>query len=162
MTSPTPATSEPAPDPDRPSEPDTGALFDALQVEHATIYGYGLVSAHSTVDDNELVSAALAEHRQRREAVIAMLTERSVKVPLPAPGYQLPMALDTPADAARLAVRMEGDCADAWRAVMEQASSDEDRRFALTALTQSAVLAARWRRVLGAWPTTEAFPGGVE
>ena len=159
MTSPTP---EPTQNPDRPSEPDAGALFDALNTEHAAIYGYGLVSAHSTVDDNELVSAALAEHRQRREAVIAVLTQRSVKVPLPAPGYQLPITVDTPADAARLAVRMEDDCADAWRAVMEQASSDDDRKLGLTALTQSAVMAARWRAVLGAWPLTDAFPGGGE
>ena len=34
--------------------------------------------------------------------------------------------------------------------------------FGLTALTQCAVTAARWRQVLGAWPVTEAFPGGGE
>lgn len=159
MTSPTP---EPTQDPDRPSEPDVGALFDALNTEHAAIYGYGLVSAHSTVDDNELVSVALAQHRERREALIAALNQRSAKVPLPAPGYQLPMTVDTPADAARLAVRMEDDCADAWRAVMEQAASDDDRKLGLTGLTQSAVMSAQWRAVLGAWPLTEPFPGGSE
>jgi hypothetical protein len=30
----------------------------------------------------------------------------------------------------------------------------------VTALTQSAVLAARWNQVLGANPITTAFPGG--
>lgn len=162
MTSPTPSSAEPTPDPDRPEESDTAALYDALNVEHAAIYGYGLVSAHSTVDDNELVSVALAEHRERREAVITVLAQRSVKAPLSAPGYRLPLTVETAADAARLAVRMESDTADAWRAVIEQATSDEDRAFGLKALTQSAVMTARWRAVLGAWPVTEAFPGGSE
>ena len=32
----------------------------------------------------------------------------------------------------------------------------------MTALTQSAVLSARWKQVLGEWPITTAFPGGDE
>jgi hypothetical protein len=30
----------------------------------------------------------------------------------------------------------------------------------VTALTQSAVLSARWKQTLGNWPITTAFPGG--
>ena len=159
MTSPTPSTT---PDPDRPSEADKGALFDAVAVEHAAIYGYGIVSAHSSPEENPLVSDALAQHRERREAAIAMLTGRSAKAPLPAVGYQLPFAVVTPEDAAKLAVQMENDCAVAWRAVIEQAGSEDDRRFAVTAMTECAVLAARWNQVLGVWPVTSAFPGGSE
>ena len=47
--------------PGRPSDAADGALFDAIATEYATIYGYGLVSAHSTPDVNDLVSAAMAE-----------------------------------------------------------------------------------------------------
>ncbi len=155
MTSPTPT-------PDRPSEADKAALFDAVATEHAAIYGYGIVSAHSAPDENELVSQALAQHRERREAAITMLTERSAKAPLPAVGYQLPFAVANPVDAGKLAVRMENDCAVAWRAVIEQATAEQDRAFGVTALTESAVLAARWNQVLGAWPVTVAFPGGGE
>ena len=168
MTSPSPSPSpaEPTPDPDRPEAADQAALYDALAAEHAAIYGYGLVSAHVDPDNNDLVSTALAEHRDRREATVKLLTERKVKVPLPAAGYQVPFAVDSPPDAARLAIRMESDCAVAWRAVLEQASgqdtAEQDRSFGLTALTQCAVMAARWRRVLGAWPVTDAFPGGSE
>jgi hypothetical protein len=115
-------------------------LFDAVAAEHAAIYGYGLVSAHVMPDDNDLVSESLAQHRDRREAAIALLNERSIKVPLPAAGYRLPMVVNNATNAAKLAVRMESDCAVAWRAV----------------------LAARWRKVLGAWPVTDAFPGGSE
>jgi Domain of unknown function (DUF4439) len=146
----------------RPAEAADGALFDAVATEHATIYGYGLVSAHSTPDVNSLVSSSMAEHRLRREAAIEMLGARSVNEPLPAAGYQLPMEVDNPTDAANLAVRMEEDAAVAWRAVLEQATTEQDRAFAVTALTQCAVRAARWSRVLGVSPITVAFPGGSE
>jgi hypothetical protein len=148
--------------PSRPADGANGALFDAIATEHATIYGYGLVSAHSTPDVNDLVSQALAEHRERREAAIAILEPRSVDAPLPAAGYQLPIEVDNPTDAANLAVRMEEDAAVAWRAVIEQATDEQDRTFAVTALTQCAVAAARWSRVLGISPITVAFPGGSE
>jgi hypothetical protein len=146
----------------RPSDAANGALFDAVAVEHATIYGYGLVSAHSTPDVNDLVSAAIAEHRDRREAAIAMLAARSVDPPLPAAGYQMPIEVNNPTDAANLAVRMEQDTAVAWRAVLEQETDAQGRAFAVTALTQCAVTAARWRRLLGISPLTVAFPGGSE
>lgn len=148
--------------PARPSDPAAGALFDAVATEHATIYGYGVVSAHSLPERNYLVSEAIAEHRERRDAALAMLEARSVDAPLPAAGYSLPIDVDTPTAAATLAVRMEEDAAGAWRAVVEQAPDQQDRAFAVTALTQCAVMAARWRTVLGVVPVTVAFPGGNE
>jgi Domain of unknown function (DUF4439) len=152
----------PLPEPTRPAAADSGAIFDAAAAEHATIYGYGIVSAHTTPDRNALVSESIAIHRAQRERAIQILTSRGVAPPLPAAGYQLPMAVTTPTDAANLAVRMENDTAVAWRAVLEQAMGGEDRTFAVTALTQSAILAARWKQVLKMWPVTEAFPGGSE
>jgi hypothetical protein len=151
-----------SPQPTRPPDAANGALFDAIATEHATIYGYGLVSAHSTPDVNDLVSTAMAEHRERREEAIAVLEARSVDPPLPAAGYQLPMEVDNPTDAANLAVRMEEDAAVAWRAVLEQATDQKDRSFAVSALSQCAVAAAKWSRVLGISPITVAFPGGSE
>ena len=100
MTSPASAT----PDPARPSAPADAALFDAVAAEHGVIYGSGLVSAYSTPDVNDLVSAAVATHRKRREAAIARLGARHVDAPPPAAGYQLPLAVDDPMDAATLAV----------------------------------------------------------
>ncbi|WP_422748194.1 ferritin-like domain-containing protein [Mycobacterium sp. WMMD1722] len=162
MTSPEPTT-EPGPDqPPRPSGAADGALYDAVAVEHGIIYGYGLVSAHSTPDDNWLVATSISMHRERREAAIAMLQARGVAPPLPAAGYELPQPVESPDDAARLAVQMEEDAATAWRAVVEQASASEDRAFGVTALTQSAVAAAQWTQILGDRPVTVAFPGGNE
>jgi len=141
---------------------DDTALCDALAIEHSTIYGYGIVSAMSPPSVNGMVVEALAQHRQRRDDVIAMLAARKVNVPLAASGYQLPLLVASPADAARLAVRMENDGTTAWRAVIEHADTADDRAFASTALTQSTVMAARWNRLLGAWPITTSFPGGNE
>jgi uncharacterized protein DUF4439 len=135
------------------------ALSAALSNEHAVTYGYGIVSAHCAPELNSLVSFALNEHRQRRDQIIAILTARSVTAPVAAAGYQLPMPVNTPTDAVQLAVRMEKDTETAWRAVLEQAHSADDRKFGVTALTQSAVLSARWKQTQGKWPITTAFPG---
>jgi hypothetical protein len=108
---------------------------------------------------NALVSSALNQHRHRRDQVIATLTGRSVTAPVAAAGYQLPVPVSNPGDALRLAARMEKDSEATWRAVIEQAQSDQDRTFAVTALTQSAVLAAKWKQAQGDWPITTAFPG---
>jgi hypothetical protein len=154
--------STPAATPDRPETPADAALYDAVAAEHGVIYGYGLVSAHSTPDVNYLVSDAIAEHRARREEGIARLAARNVPGPLPAPGYEPPIDVHSPGDAAKLAVRMEEDAAVAWRAVLERADTNEDRAFAVTALTETAVTATKWRRVVGMEPSTVAFPGGAE
>lgn len=141
---------------------DNAALCDALAIEYSTVYGYGIVSAFSPPSVNDMVVEALGQHRQRRDDVIAMLAARKVNVPVAAAGYQLPLLVGSAADAARLAVRMENDGATAWRAVIEHAETADDRAFASTALTQSAVMGARWNRLLGAWPITTSFPGGNE
>jgi hypothetical protein len=146
-------------EPSSAATPYDNALCAALTTEHAVIYGYGMVSAHCQPDVNNLVSSALNQHRLRRDEVIATLTGRSVTAPVAAAGYQLPMPVNSPSDAVRLAARMEKDTAAAWRAVIEQAQSDQDRTFAVTALTQSAVLAAKWKQAQGDWPITTAFPG---
>lgn len=138
------------------------ALSDALTTEHAVIYGYGIVSAHCAPKVNDLVSSALRQHRERRDQVISMLTARSVSAPVAAAGYELPMAVNNQDDAAKLAARMEKDTAVAWRAVIEKARTLPDRGFGVTALTQSAVMDARWNQVLRVWPITTAFPGAAE
>ncbi|HEY7054182.1 MAG TPA: ferritin-like domain-containing protein [Mycobacterium sp.] len=156
MTSPHPT------DTKQPKSAADKALADAIAAEHATIYGYGFVSAHSTPDLNDLVSDALAQHRARRDAAIQTLSSRGVAAPTAAVAYQLPIAVNNVHDAATLAVRMEDDDAVAWRAVLEQADSPTDRSSAITSLTQCATWAARWRHVLGEWPMTRPFPGGAE
>ena len=71
MTTPNPTpTPTPTPDPNRPEDAEPAALFDAVATEHAAIYGYGVVSAHVMPEDNELVSEAVAQHRDRRALIV--------------------------------------------------------------------------------------------
>ena len=161
-TSPTSTTSADDAMPTRPDDAAAAALFDAIATEHATIYGYGIVSAHSNPEVNYLVSEAMLEHRTRREAAITLLEQRGADVPLPAAGYSLPTEVDSPAEASNLAVTMEQDTAVAWRAVVEQATDQTIRAFGVTALTESAAMAAQWRRVRGDTTIVVAFPGGSE
>ena len=143
------------------TDPDA-ALRDALTTEHGVIYGYGLVSAHSLLEANDLVAAALRAHRDRRDQLITLLTGRGVDAPVAAAGYQLPMPVTNPTEASQLAVRMERDAAVAWRAVVEQAQTDQDRAFGVAALTDCAATEARWNIRLGVTPVIGAFPGGTE
>jgi hypothetical protein len=146
-------------EPSPATNPSDKALCAALTNEHAVVYGYGMVSARCAPEVNTLVSSALTQHRERRDQAITMLTGRSVAAPVAAAGYQLPMPVITPTDAEKLAVRMEQDTEAAWRAFIEQAQSTDDRTFGVAALTQSAVLVARWKQQLGDSPITTAFPG---
>lgn len=138
------------------------ALTAALRVEYAAIYSYGLVSAYCAPELNNLVTIAIHQHRDRRDRVMALLAERKAEVPAAAAGYQPAEPLNTGTEAAQLAVRVENDTAVAWRIVVEQAEQGSDREFAVNAVSQSAVLAARWKRALGTWPVTRAFPGGQD
>lgn len=138
------------------------AFCDALATEYGVVYAYGMVSAYSSPDVNDLVAVTIYQHRDRRNRMIAILTGRSVTIPVAAAGYRLPIPVGNPTEAAQLAVRLENNAAVAWRAVVEQTREPADREFAATALGQCAVLAAQWNRALGTWPTTCAFPGGED
>lgn len=144
----------------RPAQPDHAALFEALATEHGVIYAYGNVSAYCAPESNALVSEALTQHRQRREAALAALASRDAATPLPASGYHLPQVVDSPDTAATLAIDIENDSARIWRVAIEHATTGDDRTLGLIALTQSAVLAARWKQTLTMTPLLVAFPGG--
>ncbi|MBA0045020.1 ferritin-like domain-containing protein [Mycobacterium sp. NPDC050853] len=151
---------EPTPQPATSAE-DT-ALANALANEHAAIYAYGLVSAHSLPDNNWLVTESIIEHRQCREECIAKLHGRAVAAPVAAAGYKIPFPVNTPAGATKLALQVETDTATSWRAVAEQASNGDDRGFAARMLTESAIRAARWRVTADITPASVPFPGGSE
>jgi hypothetical protein len=62
------------------------------------------------------------------------------------------------ASALKLAVHVEDGVAQAWRAALP-ATADADRSISLSALTDAAVRATRWRRLAGITPLTLPFPG---
>lgn len=133
-------------------------LVTALDTEHMVIYGYGVLGTH--LDDAGKAEARKAEsaHRDRRDALIEMLTGANVAVPPAAAAYRLANPVTDQASALRLAVSLEETAAHAWRAALA-ATVEDDRRIALDALIACALQAMRWRQAAGLTPVTVPFPG---
>jgi hypothetical protein len=134
-------------------------LSAALAAEEAAIYAYGLIGVRlSGEGDRTEARAAEQFHRDRRDALVSRLAQLNAST-APAPAaYELPFAVTGRASALKLAVHVEDGVAAAWRAVLP-VTENADRTTALSALTDSAVRATRWRRIAGVTPITLPFPG---
>lgn len=139
--------------------PEQQALVDALEVEYAAVFAYGVVAAFSNPARAELVASNTAAHRARRDATLDALGAASVVPPLAEPAYAPPFPVTDPIAAARLAAQAEIDTSVAWRSVIERAQSGPTRASAVTALTEAAMRLATWNRILGVVPSSTAFPG---
>jgi len=139
------------------------ALVDALQAalaaEHACIWGYGVVGARLSDGNQTRTDTVDAVHRQRRDTLIARLTAAGAVPVITEPSYDLPFAVQTAAEALRLAVLLEVRTGAVWRAVLAATDQRSARQLTLGALTDTAVRAARWQMIAGIRPATIAFPG---
>jgi hypothetical protein len=153
------------------SEP-VAALQQALGAEHAAVYAYGVLGARLTGAARADATAAEAAHRARRDGLVLRLADTGADngtdagagagaTPTPAsPAYTLPFPVTNRSTALRLAVLVEQRAAAVWRAAVP-ATTGADRSAAVTALTDCAVRATRWRqRADPAAAPTVAFPGG--
>jgi hypothetical protein len=138
----------------------TAALQTALAAEHAAIWSYGLIGAFLAKAQAGQLAEAAAAHRARRDATERVLIDAGA-LPVPAePGYLTPEPVSDADSALRLAITVETDTAAAWRSVVERSPARSGARVtALTALTDAAVRAARWRAVAGSTALTVPFPG---
>lgn len=133
-------------------------LAAALAAEEAAIYAYGLLGVHLDGRDQTEARTAEQAHRERRDVLVGQLDQlKASAAPTPA-GYELPFPITDRASALRLAIRVEDLVAQAWRPVLSVTQAT-DRVSALSALTDSAIRATRWRRLAGVTPVTLAFPG---
>ena len=133
-------------------------LGAALAAEEAAIYAYGTLGVHLSGSDRELARTAEADHRTRRDRLVAKLDQLKAS-PAPAPaGYDLPFPVADRASALKLAVHIEDGVAQAWSAAVG-ATAGADRDTALSALSASAVQATKWRKRAAMTPVTMAFPG---
>ncbi|MFW0796302.1 ferritin-like domain-containing protein [Gordonia sp. CPCC 205515] len=137
----------------------TDALAKAVEVEDATIFAYGVSTAFVSAARRMTVAEYVAAHRVRRESLVAALTAAQAEVPEAAAGYTLPVAVTNAVTAVQALLAAEVDCTVAYRSLIEQADSGENRRLGLDGLTESTVRAANWRVVLRESPATVAFPG---
>ena len=133
-------------------------LGATLSAEEAAIYAYGLLGVHLTGTDRELARTAETDHRARRDLLVATLAAlKASTAPAPA-GYDLPFPVTDRSSALKLAIRIEDGVAQAWQAAVG-ATTGADRTTALSALSATAVQAAKWRKRAGVTPVTMAFPG---
>ncbi|PAY24968.1 hypothetical protein CEY15_00405 [Dietzia natronolimnaea] len=123
-----------------------------LAAEDAAVYGYGLVLAAADGSIRAAVLRELAAHRARRDAA----EELWPGAPAAPVGYLT--TTDTPTSPVLLAIRLESDCCEAWRAEIGTARSPEIRRFCLDALTAASIQLQRWRTLVPGAPF-EALPG---
>lgn len=138
---------------------EVAALQDALAGEHAVIWGYGVVGAEAAEQHLPAVRVAEQAHRTRRDDTADLLRSMSAE-PIEAEAYyELPFPVTDPASAVSLAVHLEEGSTAAWRFVLGQTEDAELRRAALTALTDAALQATRWRLAAGTTPASVAFPG---
>ena len=134
-------------------------LIAALAAEEAAIYAYGVVGVHLPGNADRIqAQAAEQAHRDRRADLVAELSRVRASTP-PAPAaYELPFPITDRPSALKLAIHVEDGVAAAWRAVLP-VTEDAGRTSALSALTDAAIRATRWRRTAGVTPLTLAFPG---
>ncbi|GAB10908.1 hypothetical protein GOARA_063_01070 [Gordonia araii NBRC 100433] len=137
----------------------TDALTAAIRAEDAAIFTYGVLTAFTRNDVRSQVAVDIAAHRVLRRSLAESLTKAGGQVPTPAAGYRLPQQVTDVRSAGSAAVRAEEDAATAYRALVEQAESDQLRQTGVEGLTDSAVRAAYWRGVAGISPTVVAVPG---
>lgn len=153
MTSPAPG-----PPPAGYSADTIAALQAALAAEHAAVWAYGLIAAYLPAG-GEVVADAATAHRARRDATERLLSDAGVEPVSAEPAYRVPVPVDGPADALRLAVTAETDTAQTWRSAIERSALPDVRAAALDALTGAAVRAARWRAEAEEETVTVPFPG---
>lgn len=135
------------------------ALQAALAAEHAVVWGYSIVGARAGDDLRPQVRDADDAHRTRRDATVILIT-RYGGDPVPtASSYAVPFPVTDRASALRLAVHLEDGAAAAWRYAVAATDDVAVRRTAVTALTEAAVRATRWRVLIPAKAATLAFPG---
>jgi hypothetical protein len=136
----------------RLSRPAVAALQAALVAEQAACYGYGVAGAHLGGRSAAPADRDWIAHQVERDRLTAMITAAGA-APVPAPvAYQLPISVQTPAQARALAAMLEDSVAQAYMGLVGLPDRPL-RALGAAQVTAAALRAAAWRRV------TVAFPG---
>ena len=136
---------------------DTELLVGLLAAEHAAIYAYGVLGARLDEATRAMALTAFDAHRTLRSALRVQLQARGVEPPGPLAAYDI--TVRDRAQALRLAIDLEVKDGVLWRDLVATSEDPALRSMAVPALAGTAVRAARWRKVAGVRPLTEAFPG---
>jgi hypothetical protein len=135
----------------------------ALAAEEQAVFGYGLLGARLTGPHRDLAAQHLTVHEATRDTTRAAIVAAGLTPVPPAADYPALYPVSNPAAARALAIRLEDDCAAAWRFLYLAAASDnagrELREPAQQALIDSALRATRWRALVSPRHATVPFPG---
>lgn len=122
-----------------------------LAEEHAAIYLYGVLGPRLPERLRGVARAAYDDHRRHRDYLVD-LVRRAGGVPEPGRAtYGLPFALTSPAEARRLAVRIEDALAKRWHEAIRGAAADDRTNLALALGDEAEHLAS--------YGSVTAFPG---
>jgi hypothetical protein len=137
----------------------------ALAAEHQAAFGYTLLGPQVTGADQQRAITCSNAHESLRDATSVAIAAAGLTPVPPLADYPALYPVTDAAAARELAVRLEDDCAVAWRYLYLQAASTTGvratslRGSAQQALTGSAVRAAQWRASTTPTHATTAFPG---
>jgi hypothetical protein len=137
----------------------------ALAAEQQAAFGYSLLGPRLSGPDQQLAVSCSDDHETRRDATAAAIAGAQLRPVAPKADYPALYPVADAAAARALAVRLEDDCAVAWRYLYLRAASATGARAralratAQEALTASAVRATRWRALSTPGKATTAFPG---
>ncbi|HEY3004327.1 MAG TPA: DUF4439 domain-containing protein [Kribbellaceae bacterium] len=131
----------------------TAALQAALAGEHAALYAVGVAGGHLHGSRFAAAEQLYAAHRDRRDALTALIAATGTTPVAAEPAYDLPAAVTTPAGAAALVRVVEQRLAAVYGDLVEAATDARVRGVAVHAL----VTVARDQTTWGATPV--AFPG---
>ncbi len=133
------------------------ALQPALAAEHAAVWAYGVVGAHSDPTTLAVVRRDLAEHRAWRDRLAELINRLGGQPVASLPAYQLPAPVDSPAAAAALALLVEQRSAVVWADVVAAVPATL-RGLGAEGLAGAAVRAAQWRGRPVPFPGLAAMP----
>lgn len=135
------------------------ALQRTLAAEHAAVWTYGLLGGRTSQsaepDLYTRVTDAYLAHRRRRDDLGDALVSLGHDPVAAGATYDGPAGAGTAAQIAAAALAVERACAETYAALVAE-SVHERRRWAVTALTETAV------RELGFGGAPTAFPGAPE
>ena len=137
----------------------------ALAAEHQAVFGYTVLGPHLRGAVQRLAVTCSDAHEALRDSTASALARAGLTPVAPLADYPALYRVDSTGSAERLAIRVEDECARAWRYLYLQAASARGdaartlRSSAQDALTASAIRAARWRSIATPTHPTTPFPG---
>ncbi|MQY02858.1 DUF4439 domain-containing protein [Actinomadura macrotermitis] len=134
------------------------ALQEALQAEHAAVYGYGVLGARLRDPLRTTARTLWDAHRTARDELAARVGALGARPEAAAPAYRLPVRVDSARSAAQLAAALEDALVTAY-AGLAGVPDPRTRQAAAQKMQQAIARAVAWRGHAGAPAAGPAFPG---